>query len=89
MAGSEEEFVGIVSTANLLNLFSLPKQVIQVEKLVGLPPPYSKCLGVYLRFRRAFAEVITFGGASAHKILAEFLIVGVKIGHLCFTQYKF
>ena len=36
------------------------KQVIQVQKLVGLPPPTLELLGV-------FAEVITFSGASAHE----------------------
>ena len=47
--------------------FCYDTQVIQVKKLVGLPPHALKLLGAFLRFRRAFAEVITFGGASAHK----------------------
>ena len=41
---------------------SKTKQVIQVKKLVD-----SNYLGAFLRFRRAFVEVITFGGASAHE----------------------
>ena len=43
------------------------KQVIRVQKLVGLPPPALELLGVFLRFRKTFAEVITFSGASAHE----------------------
>ena len=43
------------------------KQVIRVQKLVGLPPPALELLGVFLRFRITFAEVITFSGASAHE----------------------
>ena len=43
------------------------KQVIRVQKFVGLPPPALELLGVFVRFRRTFAEVITFGGASAHE----------------------
>ena len=43
------------------------KQVIQVQKLVGLPPPHSNYFDVYLRLRRTFAEVIMFGGASVHE----------------------
>ena len=43
------------------------KQVIRVQKLVGLPPPALELLGVFLRFRIIFAEVITFSGASAHE----------------------
>ena len=34
------------------------KQVIRVQKLVGLPPPALELLGVFLRFRITFAEVI-------------------------------
>ena len=30
-------------------------------------PPALKLLGVFVRFRRTFAEVIMFGGASAHE----------------------
>ena len=30
-------------------------------------PPHSNYLGIFRRFRRAFAEVITFGRASAHE----------------------
>ena len=52
------------------------KQVIRVKKLVGLPPPHSNYLHVFFRFRRAFAEVITFVGASSHE--AQFQIVGVR-----------
>ena len=43
------------------------KQVIRVQKLVGLPPPALELLGVFLRFKITFAEVITFSGASAHE----------------------
>ena len=32
---------------------------------MGLPPPHSNYLGVFLRFIRSFAEVIKFGEASA------------------------
>ena len=41
------------------------KQVIRVQKLVG---PHSNHMGVFVRFRRTFAEVIAFGGASAHEL---------------------
>ena len=43
------------------------EQVIQVQKLVGLLPPHSNYLGVFFRFRRTFAEVITFGETSGHE----------------------
>ena len=43
------------------------KQVIRVQKLVGLPPPHSNYLGIFRRFRRTFAEFITFGGVSAQE----------------------
>ena len=48
-------------------IISIGKKVIQVKKLVGLPPPHLNYLGVFLRYIRAFAEVNTFGGASAHE----------------------
>ena len=49
---------------------------------MGTLPPHLNYLGVFLRFRRTFAEVNTFGGASVH-ILAQFLIVAVfEIGHI-------
>ena len=50
-----------------LQRFIREKQVIRVQKLVGLPPPTLELLGVFLRFRITFAEVITFSGASAHE----------------------
>ena len=43
------------------------KQVIRVEKLVGLPPLHSNYLDAFFRFRRAFAEVIMFGEAPLHE----------------------
>ena len=65
------------------------KQVIRVQKLVGLPPPHSNYLRVFLRFRRTFAEVITFGEASAHEFQPKFKLSAFEIGHLYFAQYKF
>ena len=50
----------------------IAKQVIRVQKLVGLPPPHSNYLEVFLRFRRTFAEVITFGEALAHAFYPKF-----------------
>ena len=47
------------------NTLEKKKQVIRVKKLVGLP--HSNYLHVFFRFGRAFAEVITFVGASAHE----------------------
>ena len=40
--------------------------VIQVEKTRGAAAPHSNYLGVFCRFRRVFARVITFVGASAY-----------------------
>ena len=51
----------------MISVSKQQKQVIRVQKLVGLPPLALELLGVFLRFRRTFAEVITFGGASAHE----------------------
>ena len=51
----------------IVNIKKKKKQVIRVEKLVGLPPPHSNYLDVFFRFKRAFAKVITFVGASAHE----------------------
>ena len=36
-------------------------------KTRGAAAPTLELLGVFVRFRRTFAEVITFGGASAHE----------------------
>ena len=51
-------------------------------------PPHSNYLGVFLRFRRAFAEVITFGEASAHEFQPKFKLLAFEIGHLFIEQYK-
>ena len=40
---------------------------VEIKTILGLPPPYSNYLGVFLRFRRTFAEVITVSEALAHK----------------------
>ena len=53
---------------------------------MGLPPP--NYLGVFLRFRRTFAEVIMFGEASAHEFQPNFKLSAFKIGHLVIGQYK-
>ena len=52
-------------------------------------PPHSNYLRVFLRFRRTFAEVITFGEASAHEFQPKFKLSAFEIGHLYFAQYKF
>ena len=57
----------ITETGNDGGFWLLVQQVIRVKKLVGLPPPHSNYLDVFLRFRRTFVEVITFGGSSAHE----------------------
>ena len=36
-------------------------------KTCGAAAPALELLGVFVRFRRTFVEVITFGGASAHE----------------------
>ena len=60
-------FKGSTSTIAKKYHLAAIKQVIQVKKLVGLPPPHSNYLGVFLRFRRTFTEVITFDKALAHE----------------------
>ena len=55
---------------------------------MGLPPPHSNYLGVFLKFRRTFAEVITFGEATAHEFQPNFKLSAFEIGHLVIAQYK-
>ena len=57
-----------VESHDALECFGLiKKQVIRVQKLIGLPPPHSNYLGVFFSFRRTFGDVITFGEALTHK----------------------
>ena len=49
--------------------YGVYKQVIPVKKNRGAAaPPHSNYFSIFLRLRRAFAEVITFGGAPAHEL---------------------
>ena len=58
------------------------KEVIQVQKLMGLSAPHSNYFGVSLRFRRSFARVIMLNEASAHKFQPKFLLNGMpKVFH--------
>ena len=54
----------------------------------GYRPPHSNYLGVFLRFRRTFTEVIKFGEASTHEFQPNFKLSAFEIRHLCFAQYK-
>ena len=47
------------------------KQVIRIQKLVGLLSVHSNYLGNFLGFRRNFAEVILLGGASTQKFYSK------------------
>ena len=41
-----------------------------------------------IKFRRTFAEVITFGEATAHEFQPNFKLSAFEIGHLVIAQYK-
>ena len=58
-------------------LLTQEKQVIQFQKLMGLPP--LNYLNIFIRFRRTFAEVITFGEASAHEFQPKFKLLVFKM----------
>ena len=58
------------------------KQVIRIKKLMGLLPPHSNYLVVFLRFRRTFAEVIMLGEASAHEFQPNYQLSMFEIGRL-------
>ena len=48
------------------------KQVIRVKNSWGCRPPHSNYLGVFLSFKRTFAEVITPSEASTHEFYLNF-----------------
>ena len=55
-------------THSVLGVAFAKEQVIRVEKNSwGCRPPHSNYLGVFLRLRRTFPEVITFSEASTHE----------------------
>ena len=58
------------------------KKYFELKKLVALLPPHSNYLGVFLRFRRGFAEVITLYGVSTHEFQPNVKLWAVEIGHL-------
>ena len=54
----------------------------------GCRPLHSNYLGVFHRYKRTFAEVITFGEGSAHEYQPNFKLLAFEIGHLFIAQYK-
>ena len=56
---------------------------------VCVPPLHLNNLDVFVRFRRTFTEVITFGGISVHDFCPIFINCQHVKSPIVFIQYKF
>ena len=56
---------------------------------MGLPPPHSNYLGIFLSFKRTFAEVNMLDRGFSTQYRGQFLIVSVQNRPSFVTQYQF
>ena len=73
---------GTIKTQQLDVMTIIQRQVTQVKKFMGLPPLHLNYLGIFLSFRRTFAEVITFGKAAVQELQPYLKLSVFEIGHL-------